>query len=345
MVSYPSYGFRAADGNWRVHFIGLAFQKLPINRRQKMLVKMLAGVMKVGADDVQSPNFQARIAPFFVEADKGYRIQIEIGDRRFFLKGKTTRSGRFSGWLRLCDSFCREHVLLNEHGRYRVPYRLSVDHPHAEPIDCSVDLLPRKGISVISDIDDTIKESAVGNRRELLLNTFLRDFRTVDGMVDVYRGWHEAGADFHYISSSPWQLFQPLHQMQRQFGLPPGTMHLRNFRLRDQLFKKLLVLRRRGKATEIKRLVRNLPLRKFILVGDSSEKDPEIYRKICRAHPDQIIGVFIRNVSSRPLDWERTLRLKQVAGGGRCAIFASAAQLEQAAATLFEDKCAKSVTR
>ena len=336
IVTYPSYGFRAVDGSWRVNVTGLAFQKPPINLRQKMLIKMLAGVMKVSEDEVQSQNFQDRIWPFFVEADKGYRIDVLLGDRQFRLKRKTRRNGRFGGWLRLSDPFCRQHSECSESGRRILRYRLLVSHPRAVPIDCSVNLLSEGGISVVSDIDDTIKESTVTDRRELLLNTFLRDFRTVDGMTSVYREWHAAGADFHYVSSSPWQLFQPLHQMQHQYGLPPGTMHLRNFRLRDQLLKKLLVIRRKGKATEIKRLVKNMPLRKFILVGDSGEKDPEIYQKICRRYPDQIKGLFIRNISGRPLDQERQWKLKRAAGDSCCEIFSQAEDLQRQAAVLFE---------
>ena len=336
IVTYPCYGFQMPDGLWRVNFSGLAFQTPPFNLRQKMLVKMLAGVMKVSEPEVNSPTFQDRIWPFFVEADKGYRVTIQIGGRKFRLKKKTRRNGRFTGWVKLEHDFCEQQFEIDENGRRFLKYKLLVNHKAAEPIECAVPMLSAKGISVISDIDDTIKESGVADRRELLLNTFLRDFRTVDGMVDVYRNWHEAGADFHYVSSSPWQLFAPLQQMQSDFGLPSGTMHLRNFRLRDQFLEKLMVVRRKGKANEIKKLVKNMPLRKFILVGDSGEKDPEIYQKICRRYPDQIKGLFIRNVTERPLNRERITKLQRAAGGNCCGIFDDADDLQRDAAGLFE---------
>ena len=336
IVTYPSYGFRAPSGEWRVNISGLAYQTPPLNRRQKMLVKMLARVMKLNEDEIQSANFQNRIWPFFVEADKGHRIQVKIGNRIFGLKKKTRRNGQFGGWIRLADTFCRDCLETNEDGRSTLNYTLLIDHPHSQPIECSVDLLPSKGLSVISDIDDTVKESIVTDRRELLLNTFLRDFRTVDGMADLYQSWHSAGAVFHYVSSSPWQLFRPLQEMQAEFGLPAGTMHLRNFRLRDQFLKKLLVVRRKGKATEIKRLVKNMPLRKFILVGDSGEKDPEIYQKICRRYPDQIQGLFIRNVKDRPLHGERMSKIRRAVGGSCFGVFSDAKDLEREAAGLLE---------
>jgi phosphatidate phosphatase APP1 len=40
----------------------------------------------------------------------------------------------------------------------------------------------------------------------------------------------------------------------------------------------------------------HLPRRKFILVGDSGEKDPEVYRVMQRLFPDQVLKIYIRDV-------------------------------------------------
>ena len=50
-------------------------------------------------------------------------------------------------------------------------------------------LVPPAGLSIISDIDDTIKESNVIHKRELMLNTFLREFVPVEGMSALYQRW------------------------------------------------------------------------------------------------------------------------------------------------------------
>jgi phosphatidate phosphatase APP1 len=39
------------------------------------------------------------------------------------------------------------------------------------------------------------------------------------------------------------------------------------------------------------------PKRRFILVGDSGEKDPEIYGALARSQPGRIVGIFIRDVT------------------------------------------------
>ena len=99
-------------------------------------------------------------------------------------------------------------------------------------------LIDERGVSVITDIDDTIKITAVTNRRELLMNTFLREFRAVSGMAELYRRWATGGAAFHYVSSSPWQLFSVLSEYTETEAFPAGSMHLRSFRLRRPLQRK-----------------------------------------------------------------------------------------------------------
>ncbi len=336
VVSYPSYGFQTADGDWRIQIAGMAYQTPPWGIRKKMMIRMLANVMKASDAEIRGDTFQERIWPFFAEADKGLRVRVRIGGRLFLLRRKTRRNGRFFSWLSINAEWVRRYADVLPDGRLRLPYQLEVLHPDAQPVDSHVELLSRYGLSVISDIDDTIKETSVCHRRELLLNTFVRRFRSIDGMSEVYRRWYDAGADFHYVSSSPWQLYESLQQLQREAGFPSGTMHLRNFRLRDQVIRKMMLIRRQGKATEIRRLLRNMPDRKFLLVGDSGEKDPEIYQRVCRQHPQQVKGLFIREISERPLDQERLARMHRAAGGSLCSVFTDSEELHEIAESVID---------
>jgi phosphatidate phosphatase APP1 len=176
-----------------------------------------------------------------------------------------------------------------------------------------IHLLPREGLSVISDIDDTIKESHVGCRRSLLQNTFLREFATVAGMAEVYRQWAAEGAAFHYVSSSPWQLYGHLADWREQAQFPDGSFHLRCFRLRDHLFRRLLILRRSGKAAVLANLLRLAPQRRFVLVGDSGEHDPEIYGALARRFPRQVERILIRSLpSGKSLDRRIAKAFRQI---------------------------------
>jgi len=59
------------------------------------------------------------------------------------------------------------------------------------------------------------------------------------------------------------------------------------------------------KTKTIESIFRDFPRRHFVLVGDSSEKDPEIYGDLLRRFPLRIICVVIRSVSERPMTDDR----------------------------------------
>ena len=62
-----------------------------------------------------------------------------------------------------------------------------------------------------------------------------------------------------------------------------------------------------GRIDEMLELHPGLP---FVLLGDSGERDPEIYADMVRAHPGRILAVYIREVRLDPGDG----RVEQVTG-------------------------------
>jgi phosphatidate phosphatase APP1 len=195
-----------------------------------------------------------------------------------------------------------------------------------------VRLMDNTGVSVISDIDDTIKVTEVYSRRSLLANTFLREFRAIEGMAELYRQWAQQGAAFHYVSSSPWQLYDSLAELVEFAGFPAGTFHLRSFRLRDHMLRRLVLIRRRGKLKTIGSLLRTFPNRRFLLVGDSGERDPEGYGALARKFPGQVAAIFIRDLPQRPMDFERCRRAFHGLPAERWTLFNSPAELPERAA-------------
>jgi hypothetical protein len=79
-------------------------------------------------------------------------------------------------------------------------------------------------------------------------------------------------------------------------------------------------------------LYRELP---FILIGDSGQRDPEIYARIVRDHPGRVLAIYIRNVSRDPARVRaiEDLALEVVACGSSLLLAAdSPAMAEHAAA-------------
>ena len=59
------------------------------------------------------------------------------------------------------------------------------------------------------------------------------------------------------------------------------------------------------KPAVIEPLLKMFPQRTFVLVGDSGERDPEIYAALAREHPQQIRHIFIRDVTGETAEAER----------------------------------------
>lgn len=159
---------------------------------------------------------------------------------------------------------------------------------------------------VISDLDDTVIRSDIQRPVQMLRATLLGNARTrlpFDGVAAFYRALH-AGATggeqnpVFYLSSSPWNLHDLLDDFLRLNGVPEGPLLLRDWGLgHDSL---LAAGHRDHKLAHIRQLLATFPL-PFILIGDSGQKDPEIYREVVAEHPGRILAVYIRNVTPDPL--------------------------------------------
>lgn len=154
------------------------------------------------------------------------------------------------------------------------------------------------GISMISDIDDTIKHSAISSgAREIFRNTFIRDLSdlAIEGVKEWYTKMAEMGVKLHYVSNSPWQLYPVLVSFFARAGLPPGSFHLKQYSGMLQGIFEPVAERKKG---TLERIMRDFPQRRFILVGDSGEADLELYTDVVLSHPGRILGVFIRDVTT-----------------------------------------------
>lgn len=157
------------------------------------------------------------------------------------------------------------------------------------------------GISMISDIDDTIKHSGIGNgAKDIFRNVFVRDLGdlTIDGVKEWYSTMAGLGVQFHYVSNSPWQLYPVLVSYFAHAGLPQGSFHLKQYTGMLQGIFEPVAERKKG---TLDRILADFPERRFILAGDSGEADLELYTEVMLSNPGRIVGVFIRDVTTTKL--------------------------------------------
>jgi phosphatidate phosphatase APP1 len=286
---------------------GRICQEVPLSLAKRLMLRGLIRALELDDSIARGPIFTERIQGFLVAPVARRRVQVSVGEQTHVLPRKSKASGLFTCKLDLPSQLLAGYrtygIGWNERDN-APPLVIRCDHGFGAAIS-SVYMAQERGVSVISDIDDTIKLTEVCSRRRMLRRTFAEPFQSIHDMANVYREWASTGALFHYVSSSPWQIFDALNEFLASEGFPQGSMHLKWFRLRDEIFKRWSIVRRKSKVGVIRGMLKRMPQRHFVLVGDSGEKDPEMYAKIAQRHPKQVLRICIRQIDENPIDTER----------------------------------------
>jgi phosphatidate phosphatase APP1 len=80
-------------------------------------------------------------------------------------------------------------------------------------------------------------------------------------------------------------------------GFPEASFSLKTLRIKDTKVFEVLASTKEGKIASIAEHVQRFPARRFVLVGDTGEFDPEVYGEIARRFDDRIVYIAIRNVT------------------------------------------------
>lgn len=264
---------------------------------------------------------------FLVDNERNKHVVIRLGEKNFALEASTV-NGHCAGRVRLAAAEVSRLRFGAAGAESTLRFRAVLRRDDPREFTGEIHLLAPAGISVISDIDDTIKLTEVYDRKAMLRNTFREPFRPVAGMAELYQTWARVpGTAFHFISASPWQLYTALEEFRRQAGFPAGSYHLQSFRLKEDTFSDLFDTLESHKRTAIESLLASCPGRGFILVGDSGQKDPEIYGDLARRHPGRIVRILIREVSGQGGEEERYRRAFRDLPEKLCMVFRDAVEV------------------
>lgn len=174
---------------------------------------------------------------------------------------------------------------------------------------------PDSDYMVISDIDDTIlisHSTRILKKLRLMLFKNAMTRSPFEGVAAFYRALHQAGEhgkrSIFYVSSSEWNLYDLLVDFFEFKEIPRGTLLLSDAKL------KLFRLFRSGrqhqhKYDQIRNLFELYYDQSFILIGDSGQKDPEIYMKIAEMYPSRVKAIYIRRIGTKKKKHRRLERL------------------------------------
>jgi phosphatidate phosphatase APP1 len=229
-------------------------------------------------------NLMARLKPFLTNPLVSTPITVFFYDENTSVSRTVTtnEAGHFT--MRAALDFIPTHVRVLASQELSATEEVKITQP--------------KGVSVISDVDDTIKHSSIGSgAREIFRNAFIRDLGdlTIDGVKEWYNKMYDMGVGLHYVSNAPWQLFPVLVSFFQIAGLPPGSYHLKQYSGMLQGIFEPVAERKKGTLDKI---MRDFPERRFILIGDSGEADLEVYTDVALANPGKVLAIFIRDVTS-----------------------------------------------
>jgi len=235
---------------------------------------------------------------FFVRPLPGVPVMMQWGKQQLF---STTASDGFFKFEWQSAEFINPGwhsvtvYLLDKEGNISVSGAGSIFIPHATQY------------AFISDIDDTVLVSYAATTFKRLQTVFTKNPRTRKIFADVAEHYNllsvahttaEFPNPFFYVSASEWNLYDDLVDFFSYNQLPDGVFLLNEIKRWYQLFSSLKT-KHQGKLMRVARLMEAFPGQQFILLGDNTQTDPEIYTAIADKYPGNIAAIYIRNMDTR----------------------------------------------
>jgi phosphatidate phosphatase APP1 len=175
---------------------------------------------------------------------------------------------------------------------------------------------------IVSDIDDTVVRTEATNyvrmlRIVLLTNAHTRmPFDHVDSLYRALQGGSDGARHnpVFYLSSSPWNFYDLLDEFFRVHGIPEGPLFLRDWNFSPR--KVIGMGHHEHKLIRLRHLFDTFPELPWVLIGDSGQEDPEIYRDAVREYPGRVRAVYIRDVAGAARDRQVHAIADEVRGMG-----------------------------
>lgn len=146
------------------------------------------------------------------------------------------------------------------------------------------------GVSILSDLDDTIKITQAGESSDILGDDIYL------GMNDFFEGAKSYSSSLHILSASPGLLRTHIVKTLKKSNIEFESLTLRKNIFGDKFTYKVRVIES----------IMNSTSDDFIFVGDDLGKDPEVYAEIEKRYPSRVLAKYIHVVEGREIPAEVT---------------------------------------
>lgn len=147
------------------------------------------------------------------------------------------------------------------------------------------------GISIVSDLDDTIKITNSGQEIEATINGLFSDKMFV-GMPEFFKAARHYTNEVHVLTASPIFLKPLIQKAFREKGIETDSLITKMpFPIRSNLDYKVLELKKIFEKSSDD----------FILIGDDVGHDPEAYDILKKLYPNRVLAIYIHAIQGRSL--------------------------------------------
>jgi len=157
---------------------------------------------------------------------------------------------------------------------------------------------------IISDIDDTFlisHSNSFFKKLYVMLSKNIHKRKIFDDVVEHYKELSRSGQDserasnsFFYVSSSEWNLYEFITEFAKMHDLPKAVIKLKKIKTGISDFLSSGRGSHDHKFEKIKDIISFYPNITYVLLGDDSQKDADIYERICKIFPKRLKAVYIR---------------------------------------------------
>jgi len=147
------------------------------------------------------------------------------------------------------------------------------------------------GITIVSDLDDTIKISNSGSTIGAPINA-LKKTKVFAGIPEFFKNTKIYAEKLYILSASPTILHKRIEKSLKEKGIIHNGIILKRWSRFENRYD--------YKFKEIKNLMEQSS-EQFILIGDDIGDDPEVYSEISRFYAGKVLAIYIHVIKNRPI--------------------------------------------
>ncbi|KEY69529.1 hypothetical protein S7711_02064 [Stachybotrys chartarum IBT 7711] len=287
---FDNTAFKATpDGPWQAEFVAAIFKQYP-DRRESEVVDKILDIANLSDTPAERAVIDKRLRPFLTDARPFTKTRIRHGGKSLQL-GPAGLNGISEDILEVADNRGHTSVRAQAVAPRGMNGVLEMQTFYAGP----------EGWAILSDIDDTIKVTLTSDTIGIIRETFIHPPTPVAGMPELYADVQDflpVDTPWFYLSASPYQLYPFLKGFRDRY-FPPGTIIVRDppWDSITGLIASLAFGTEEYKVDRMDKVNSWLPKRKMIVIGDSTQSDPEAYGRIYREKPGWVKLILIRKVT------------------------------------------------